>query len=67
MRYNHYRVQSREFWERVKMARGAADHPHMDSYRTLKKFHTDDAWGNETDDFVLRDLLRSAGLAKGTC
>ena len=67
MRYNHYRVQSREFWERVKMARGAADHPHMDSYRTLKKFHTDDAWGNDTDDFVLRDLLRSAGLAKGAC
>jgi hypothetical protein len=67
LHYFHYRVQSREFWGRVKMARGAADHPHMDGYRTWEKFRSDDAWGNETDNTMLRDVLRKEGLAKGLC
>ena len=60
----HYKTQSREYWERVKMARGSATTRAWDAVRDWDFFAREDATGNATDDFRLRDAL---GLGPGDC
>ena len=60
----HYKTQSREYWERVKMARGSATTSAWDGVRDWDFFAREDATGNATDDFRLRDAL---GLGPGDC
>ena len=67
VRYFHYKTQSREFWERVKMARGDSHNPALQSHRDWRVWDAEEARGNDTDDTALRDALRAAGLARGEC
>jgi hypothetical protein len=60
----HYKTQSRQYWEGVKMARGSATTSKWDTVRDWAFFAADDATGNATDDFRLRDAL---GVGGGDC
>jgi len=52
---NHYAIQSKEFFEKVKMTRGSADTPHGDKIRDWNYFKGYDA--KDVEDTQLRDLL----------
>ena len=56
IRIHHYRVQSREFFEKVKMARGDASSPKKDSIRTWAYFDSY-AKAATLEDRTLADLL----------
>lgn len=63
----HYKAQSREYWEKVKLPRGDAVNERDNGYRSWQQFEMEDKTGNTTLDFRLRDALRDAGLAGGVC
>lgn len=56
---NHYAIQSREYFETVKMARGDVVSAQLDSVRDWSYFERYDAEGNETENVLLRDQLRA--------
>lgn len=57
LQLNHYMIQSREFFEKVKMKRGDAT-KNKNSVRTWDYFNQQDI--NEIEDTALRDLVRTA-------
>ena len=63
----HYKAQSREYWEKVKLPRGDVNSEADNSFRSWRQFEFDDITGNATHDFRLRAALSSEGLAKGVC
>ena len=63
----HYKAQSREYWEKVKLPRGDAQSEKDNGYRTWQQFEFEDRTGNATEDARLRDALRGAGLALTSC
>ena len=63
----HYKAQSREYWEKVKLPRGDAVNEKDNGYRSWQQFDIEDRTGNTTLDVRLRDALQAAGLASGTC
>jgi len=62
----HFKAQSREYWERVKLHRGDANAEHDNAARSWEQFGRDDRTGNATEDTRLRDALRRAG-ARAAC
>lgn len=63
----HYKVQSREYWARVKMTRGDVNTESDNGARSWTQFDLDDRTGSTTTDIRLRDALRSAGPTNVTC
>ena len=59
----HYKVQSREYWARVKMPRGDVSSESFNGARTWQIFDAEDRTGNVTVDTRLRDTLRTTNLA----
>ena len=60
----HYKTQSREYWERVKLMRGDVNQAGNEAAYSWAVFDADDRTGNATRDTRLRDRLRSEGLAR---
>jgi hypothetical protein len=52
----HYTIQSRQYYEAVKMSRGAADGPAHDHVRTWPYFDSHDH--KDYEDFTLKNLVR---------
>jgi hypothetical protein len=52
---NHYPIQSREYFEAVKMTRGDVAAPELDKIRDLNYFRSYD--GHDVEDTTLRDLV----------
>ena len=64
LQLNHYPVQSWQYFETVKMKRGAADHKDNEFIRTKKYFDAYDF--HEREDAALKDYLRRARANAGT-
>lgn len=62
----HYKTQSREYWETVKLRRGDVNKAGNEGAYSWAVFDADDRTGNATKDTRLRDRLRSEGLAQRT-
>jgi len=58
LQLNHYLVQSKEFYENVKMKRGAADVPEHYDLRTWEYFQEHDY--HDVEDTALRDYIADA-------
>ena len=58
LRLHHYMIQSREFYETVKMKRGAADVPEHYDLRTKEYFEENDY--HDVEDTALRDYIADA-------
>ena len=58
LQLNHYAVQSREFFERVKMSRGDVLESSLDTFRNWDYFKSYDF--KDVEDFTLRDRIRSS-------
>jgi hypothetical protein len=61
LQLNHYKLQSREFFRKVKMTRGAANRASA-NLRTWAYFERED-WA-ETEDTALRDQVRQDAAAR---
>jgi hypothetical protein len=60
---NHYSIQSKEFWQKVKMTRGAADSREHENIRTMKIFDAFDE--NEIRDDELARKRATEGIISG--
>lgn len=61
---NHYRIQSREFWNTVKCTRGDSNNVAFLQGRDLEKFDVLDKEYNDVTDTVLRDKTRNRRLER---
>lgn len=57
LNHNHYTIQSREFWEKVKHTRGAADGQNMEHARTMDMFNQSAMNYGQYEDKVLHDMV----------
>ena len=57
---NHYAIQSLEYFTKVKMTRGAADHVKHEHVRDLAYFERYDQSGSEVEDRLLADRVKEA-------
>ena len=57
LQLNHYQIQSKEYFEKIKMVRGDVSNKSWDSMRTWKYFEENDKLNSDVTDLELCSIL----------